>query len=247
MIGPSGPAAELQLVDDHGRRHANPAVVLVSNNPYSLLPPLVPGTRPTLDSGELGIIVLDRPRLVQSPGLTWSATRLEVTAPAAVDGGVDGETVALGPPLRFVIGLARSASGSPPATGRVAPGAAPVRASSRVLTVSTPSSNQRARAHQPQKHRNPPTLRSAGFDRTILLLSLQSRSGDFLTLRSVRNVCRCLVPGAIRRRLGPLRPLSRAGPQERRTVPRRSPRLQSRWRRVRRSPPNRHRLRRHQP
>jgi diacylglycerol kinase family enzyme len=102
-IGPSGPAAELQLVDDHGRRHANPAVVLVSNNPYSLVPPLVPGTRPTLDSGELGIIVLERPRLVRSPGLTWSATRLEVTARAPLNGGVDGEAVALSPPLRFVI------------------------------------------------------------------------------------------------------------------------------------------------
>ena len=62
VLGPSAAAADLQLVDDRGRPHRNPAVVLVSNNPYSLDPPHAPGTRPTLDSGQLGIIVLDTPR-----------------------------------------------------------------------------------------------------------------------------------------------------------------------------------------
>ena len=51
-----------ELVDDRGRPHRDPAVVLVSNNPYSLEPPRPPGTRPTLDSGQLGIVVLDPPR-----------------------------------------------------------------------------------------------------------------------------------------------------------------------------------------
>jgi diacylglycerol kinase family enzyme len=102
VLGPSAAAADLQLVDDRGRPHHNSAVVLVSNNPYSLDPQFA-GTRPTLDSGQLGIVVLDRPRPGQSPGRTWSATRFEVTAPAPVDAGVDGEAVALYPPLRFVI------------------------------------------------------------------------------------------------------------------------------------------------
>jgi diacylglycerol kinase family enzyme len=77
--------------------------VLVSNNPYTLDPPSPPGTRPTLDSGRLGVIVLDTPRAGESPGRTWTATRLEVTAPVAVDAGVDGEAVLLTPPLRFAI------------------------------------------------------------------------------------------------------------------------------------------------
>ena len=48
----------LALVDEAGREHAQPAVVVVSNNPYTLdRPPM--GTRPRLDSGRLGIIVLD--------------------------------------------------------------------------------------------------------------------------------------------------------------------------------------------
>ena len=103
VLGPSGAAADLQLVDDRGRAHRNPAVVLVSNNPYSLEPPHAPGTRPTLESGQLGIIVLDTLRPGQSPGRAWSGERLEVTAAAPVHAGVDGEAVELSPPLEFAI------------------------------------------------------------------------------------------------------------------------------------------------
>jgi diacylglycerol kinase family enzyme len=102
-LGPSAAAADLQLVDDRGRTHRDPAVVLVSNNPYSLEPPRAPGTRPTLDSGRLGVIVLDKPRAGPSPGRSWTATRLEVAAPTPVNAGVDGEAVELVPPLRFAI------------------------------------------------------------------------------------------------------------------------------------------------
>ncbi len=102
-LGPSSAALDLQLVDDRGHTYHDPAVVLVSNNPYSLQPPRAPGTRPTLDSGRLGIIVLDKPRAGPSPGRSWTATRFEVTAPAPVDAGVDGEAVELVPPLRFAI------------------------------------------------------------------------------------------------------------------------------------------------
>jgi diacylglycerol kinase family enzyme len=103
VLGPSGAAVDLQLVDDRGRLHRNPGVVLVSNNPYSLDPARAAGTRPTLDSGELGIVVLDTPRAGQGPGRTWTATRLEVSAPAAVHAGIDGEAVELAPPFEFVI------------------------------------------------------------------------------------------------------------------------------------------------
>ncbi len=103
VLGPSAAAADLHVVDDRGRAHRNPAVVLVSNNPYSLDPARAAGTRPTLDSGELGIVLLDRPRAGQTAGRTWTATRLEVSAPAPVHAGVDGEAVELAPLLEFVI------------------------------------------------------------------------------------------------------------------------------------------------
>ena len=103
VLGPSAAAADLQLADDRGDPHRNPSILLVSNNPYALEPPHAPGTRPTLDSGRLGVIVLDAPLPGRSAGRAWTATRLEVTAPAPVHAGVDGEAVDLTPPLRFVI------------------------------------------------------------------------------------------------------------------------------------------------
>ena len=103
VLGPSASAVDLKLVDNQGRRHLNPAVVLVSNNPYSLEPPHALGTRPTLESGQLGVLVLDPPRRGQSPGHAWTATQLELTAPAPVHAGMDGEAVDLTPPLRFAI------------------------------------------------------------------------------------------------------------------------------------------------
>jgi diacylglycerol kinase family enzyme len=103
VLGPSSPGAGLELVDDRGRRHRDPAVVLVSNNPYSFEPPRAPGTRPALDGGQLGVVLLDRPAPGQTSGRTWTAKQLEVIATAPVHAGIDGEAVELDPPLRFVI------------------------------------------------------------------------------------------------------------------------------------------------
>jgi diacylglycerol kinase family enzyme len=103
VLGPSEQAAGLEVTDDRGRSHRDPAVVLVSNNPYSFEPPRQPGTRPTLDSGRLGVVVLDRPAAGPGAGRTWTARQLEVTATAPVHAGIDGEAVELEPPLRFVI------------------------------------------------------------------------------------------------------------------------------------------------
>ena len=104
VMGPSTEAPELRLVDDLGREYRDLAVVLVSNNPYALDRPLVTGTRPALDTGQLGIVALHAPGgSPHAPGRAWSAPRLEVNAPAAVHAGVDGEAVDLSPPLRFAI------------------------------------------------------------------------------------------------------------------------------------------------
>jgi diacylglycerol kinase family enzyme len=106
VLGSGSAAPGLEVADDRGHAHRNPAVVLVSNNPYALEPPNAPGTRATLDGGRLGVIVLDAPRSPQ-PGLTrahtWTAARLEVTAAAPLHAGIDGEPVELTPPLRFAI------------------------------------------------------------------------------------------------------------------------------------------------
>jgi diacylglycerol kinase family enzyme len=102
VMGPSGEAPALDLADDLGHEHRHPAIVLVSNNSYALDRPVAQGTRPALDSGQLGIIVLDAPGdSPRVPGRAWSAPWLEVDAPEPVHAGIDGETVDLDPPLRF--------------------------------------------------------------------------------------------------------------------------------------------------
>jgi diacylglycerol kinase family enzyme len=104
VMGPTAEEPALHLVDDLGREHRDLVVVLVSNNPYALDRPLVRGTRPTLGSGQLGIVVVDAPGdSPRPPGRAWSAPRLEVSAPGLAHAGVDGEAVELSPPLRFAI------------------------------------------------------------------------------------------------------------------------------------------------
>jgi diacylglycerol kinase family enzyme len=104
VLGPSRAAPELRLVDDLGHEHRHPAVVLVSNNPYALDRPVAPGTRPRLDGGKLGIVVLDQPRPnADPPARAWTATHFGVDAAGSVHAGIDGEAVELDAPLAFVI------------------------------------------------------------------------------------------------------------------------------------------------
>ncbi len=103
VLGPSAAAPELRVVDDLGHEHRHPAIVLVSNNPYALDRPVAPGTRPRLDSGRLGVVVIDAPGTSPLPGRAWTATSTSVDGPAAVHAGVDGEAVDLSTPLDFEI------------------------------------------------------------------------------------------------------------------------------------------------
>ena len=55
VLGPGARAPAVLLTDDAGREHRQPAVLLVSNNPYALDQPVARGTRPALDTGQLGL------------------------------------------------------------------------------------------------------------------------------------------------------------------------------------------------
>jgi hypothetical protein len=124
----------LRLTDDAGREHGGVELVLVSNNPYALERPLPRGTRPALDGGELGIVIIDPPGSGPAPpGRSWHAPRLDVSAEAPVHAGVDGEPADLFPPLRFTIRpaalrvrISRRHPGRPPGA-RVPPLAPPPR------------------------------------------------------------------------------------------------------------------------
>jgi diacylglycerol kinase family enzyme len=103
VLGPSETIPDLRLVDDEGRKHCNPAVVVVSNNPYALDRTLAPGTRPRLDAGCLGVVVLDAPGTSPRPGRAWTATSVMVDGHGPVHAGIDGEAVDLSTPLDFDI------------------------------------------------------------------------------------------------------------------------------------------------
>ena len=59
-LGPSAELPGVRLVDDRGVVHTDPAVILVSNNPYAPRRPARTGMRPVLDSGRLGVLVLSQ-------------------------------------------------------------------------------------------------------------------------------------------------------------------------------------------
>jgi len=101
-LGSDPAPPDLHLVDDRGHAHRNPAVVLVSNNPYAFERPPLRGARPALDSGQLGIVVIDRP---DGPPhrAAWSMRSLNIDAAGTIAAGVDGEAVTLAPPLHLTI------------------------------------------------------------------------------------------------------------------------------------------------
>jgi hypothetical protein len=104
VLGPGADISGVKVVDDLGAGHVDPAIVLVSNNPYALERPPSRGGRPTLDGGRLGIIVIDRPARGRRPaGRAWSSASLRVDAPDPVHAGIDGETAQLTAPLEFEI------------------------------------------------------------------------------------------------------------------------------------------------
>ena len=101
VIGPTAPPTPVRLTDDVGHTRTDAGIVLVSNNPYAHDRVLGGGTRPRLDSGQLGIVVVDRPG-GHGPR-AWSSAAFEVAAASAIGASADGEAVTLEPPIRFAI------------------------------------------------------------------------------------------------------------------------------------------------
>ena len=101
-LGPRAPVSGLVVADDRGDEHRDPAVVLISNNPYAIDRAVARETRPRLDSGRLGVVVLHRPP-ARRTDRAWTTSDLDVTVPGPVYAGRDGEAVTLEPPLRFTI------------------------------------------------------------------------------------------------------------------------------------------------
>ena len=117
VLGPGSAPFDLSFVGPDGTRHDGAHVVQVSNNPYGRTP-LTP-SRPRLDTHRLGVITLEidddrsAARFFSAlaeghpehyPGFSaWTPTTFEVCSKKAVDVGLDGESLAIAPPLSFSV------------------------------------------------------------------------------------------------------------------------------------------------
>jgi diacylglycerol kinase family enzyme len=119
LLGPDAPPFDLSFDDPDGATDGQADLMLVSNNRYRLERIGGFGSRVSLDTGRLGIVVLkvrsgaELAQLVacQSAGQIsrfpgwreWEATELEVRSHEPIEAGVDGEALRFDSPLRFEI------------------------------------------------------------------------------------------------------------------------------------------------
>jgi diacylglycerol kinase family enzyme len=110
VLGPSGSDINMRWTGPGGHEHRAGAAVLVSNNRYRLGRAVGSGTRPRIDDGLLGIIVVGAPAgsgpngsSLQRPLREWSAPTFEIDADQPVPAGIDGEALVLDAPLHFRI------------------------------------------------------------------------------------------------------------------------------------------------
>ena len=117
LAGPDAPASDLSFAGPDQVERSGSTLILVSNNPYELSKLTVAGTRPRLDSGQLGLVAVQ----VRDPSavarfvtlsavgqswrmrgvLQWTAAAFEVHATGTIAVGLDGEALTMAPPLRF--------------------------------------------------------------------------------------------------------------------------------------------------
>jgi diacylglycerol kinase family enzyme len=149
IVGRDSAVCELNFDAPHPKDWCDAALVIVSNNPYQARRFRGTGTRPRLDTGRLGVFAARLrgaggvARLVTfgtigrslgsgsqhrrlSGVLQWSCREFEVRATAPVAVGLDGESLTLAPPLRFVslpgalrVRVPRHAHGVSPAAAAV--------------------------------------------------------------------------------------------------------------------------------
>lgn len=108
VLGPAGSELDLHWTAPDGTVHASASTILVSNNPYRLGHAVGSGTRPRIDAGRLGVVVLpargDGAERSAGSGLRqWCTAEFEVDSARPVPLGIDGEATVLDPPVRFRI------------------------------------------------------------------------------------------------------------------------------------------------
>jgi len=120
LLGPDATPLDLCFTGPDGAEHRTAHLILVSNNPYKLVPTGGGlGTRERIDGGVLGLVTVtitdaaqaSRFLALQAAGQArrfsgwaeWTAPRFEIRSDAPVPVGVDGEALILEPPLVFEV------------------------------------------------------------------------------------------------------------------------------------------------
>ena len=99
LVGPRAERFDLRFAGRDGVAHDSALLILVSNNSYTFDPRPQVGTRGTLDQGVLGVVSVAGP---PPHGLEeWPTPRFRVDSATSVALGIDGESVAMTPPLVF--------------------------------------------------------------------------------------------------------------------------------------------------
>jgi diacylglycerol kinase family enzyme len=96
-------APAMRWRDPDGFEHESGMALLVSNNPYRLGTAIGSGTRPRLDTAQLGVAVLGPQGRRQGLMRRWSLPSIEVDGDGAIPAGIDGEAALLDSPLRFIM------------------------------------------------------------------------------------------------------------------------------------------------
>jgi diacylglycerol kinase family enzyme len=118
LLGPGAQPLDLCFTGPDGAEQHTAHLILVSNNPYQLVPTGGGvGTRERIDRGVLGLVAVTITDAAQASAFMalqaagqarrfsgwaeWTAARFEIRSAAPVAAGVDGEALILDPPLVF--------------------------------------------------------------------------------------------------------------------------------------------------
>jgi diacylglycerol kinase family enzyme len=118
LVGPSAEPTDLRFGLPTGQQATTALVLLVSNNSYQLSALREGAGRPRLDGGVLGVVAVRAPGPAEADQLAaldavgqtqrfagwdeWTTAKFDVTSGQPVPLGIDGESVTLEAPLRFV-------------------------------------------------------------------------------------------------------------------------------------------------
>ena len=139
LVGPNATPFDLRFRGPDDAEQESAQMLLVSNNPYVLNRIVGAGSRPRMDTGELGIVAVQITSAAQAGRLVsleavgqvrrfegwleWTAPEFVVESGDRVAAGIDGEAVWLEPPLRFRIEPGALRIRLPPSSAGLSPAA----------------------------------------------------------------------------------------------------------------------------